>query len=252
MAHKASVRGSSVQLEITMTIATFPNMRTTKTNEVVVISHSNLIYWWPAWVLGYVMAALTALQGKTVALDGSVSYIHPSNNPGLLFIALIIGLIVFTNARLRGIYSVLTLLTVAFVAVVFAWFGWWDDILSFIPQLSAKANLGFYLVFSTTLLIVWIMSFFVFDRLSYWRVRPGQFSQVSMIGGGMQNYDTQGMRFERREQDYFRHILLGLGAGDMVFYGKEFNSGSIVIPNVTFISQKSADIERLIAIKPEA
>jgi hypothetical protein len=235
-----------------MTPSTFPNMRATKTNEVVVISHSNLIYWWPAWVVGYAMALITSLQGKSVAVDGAAAYIHPSNNPGLLFIALIIGLIVFTNARLRGIYSVMTLLSVAFIAVLFAWFGWWDDILSFIPQLSAKANIGFYLVFSTTLLIVWLLSFFIFDRLSYWRVRPGQFSQVSLVGGGMQNYDTQGMRFERREQDYFRHILLGLGSGDMVFYGKEFNSGSIVIPNVSFISQKAADIERLIAIKPEA
>jgi hypothetical protein len=235
-----------------MTVSTFPDMKDTKTKEVLVISHSNLIYWWPAWAFGYALALVTFFQGKTVAANGAVAYIHPSNNPGLLFIALVLGLIIFTNARLRGIYSVMTLLSVAFVAVLFAWFGWWDDILSFIPHLSAKANLGFYLVFSTALLVVWLLGFFVFDRLSYWRVRPGQFSQVSLIGGGTQNYDTQGMRFERREQDYFRHIILGLGAGDLVFYGKEFSSGSVVIPNVSFITQKAVDIERLIAIKPEA
>jgi hypothetical protein len=235
-----------------MTDSSFPNMKDTKTKEVLVISHSNLIYWWPAWAVGYAMALVTMVQGKTVGANGVVTYIHPSNNPGLLFIALILALIIFTNARLRGIYSVMTLLSAAFVAVLFAWVGWWDDILSFIPQLSAKANIGFYLVFSTALLVVWLLGFFVFDRLSYWRVRPGQFSQVSLIGGGTQNYDTQGMRFERREQDYFRHIILGLGAGDLVFYGKEFDSGSIVISNVSFISQKAVDIERLIAIKPEA
>jgi hypothetical protein len=234
-----------------MTVSTISDISAAKVNEVVVISHSNLIYWWPAWLFGYGMALVTAIQGQTVPTMGTISYIHPSNNPGLLFIALIMGLIVFTNARLRGIYSVMTLLSAAFIAVLFAWFGWWDDILSFIPQLSAKANLGFYLVFSTALLIIWLLSALVFDRFSYWRVRPGQFSQVSLIGGGTQNFDTQGMRFERREQDYFRHIILGLGAGDLVFYGKEFDSGSIIIPNVAFISKKATDIERLIAIKPE-
>ena len=60
------------------------------------------------------------------------------------------------------------------------------------------------------------------------------------------------MRFERREQDYFRHIVLGLGSGDLVFYGKDLQSGSIIIPNVSFVAQKAIDIERLIAIKPDA
>ena len=236
-----------------MAVSTFPDIRAPKAKEIVVISHSNLFYWWPAWVAGYLIALWTYVQGTTfTANEAMISHIHPSNNPGLLFIAIVIGLVIFTNAKLRGIYSIMTLVSAAFVVVLFAWLGWWDAIISAIPQLSAKANLGFYLVFSTLLLSVWLLSYFVFDRISYWVVRPGQFSQVSLLGGGSQNYDTQGVRFERREQDYFRHILLGLGAGDMVFYGKEFQSGSIVIPNVSFIDQKAKDIERLIAIKPEA
>jgi hypothetical protein len=237
-----------------MTPNAFPEMRSeAKATEVVLISHSNLVYWWPAIVIGYVMALVTYLQGTFVTLaPGVQSYIHPSNNPGLFFIAVILALIVFSNAKLRGIYSIVTLVTAAFVIVLFAWLGWWDSIFALIPQLSAKANLGFYLVFSTALLIVWLASVFLFDRLSYWRVRAGQFSQISHIGGGSQNYDTQGLRFERREQDYFRHIVLGLGAGDLVFYGKDLQSGSIVIANVPFVSQKAADIQRLIAIKPDA
>ncbi len=236
-----------------MVASAFPDMRVTKANEVILISHSNLLYWWPAVVVGYVMAFVSYFQGNLVTTNGgNISYIHPSNNPGLLFITVVIGLIVFSNAKLRGIYSVVTLITVGFITVLFAWLGWWDQILSLIPQLSAKANIGFYVVFSTALLIAWLLGVFVFDRLSYWRVRPGQFAQISHIGGGAQNYDTQGMRFERREQDYFRHIVLGLGSGDLVFYGKDLQSGSIIIPNVSFVAQKAIDIERLIAIKPDA
>jgi hypothetical protein len=239
-----------------MAVNSFPDLRVEKSKvreEVILVSHSNLLYWWPAWAMGYVVALFSYLQGTGGAQPGqSITNVHTSNNPGLLFIALIIGLIVFTNAKLRGIYSVLTLISAAFVVVLFAWLGWWDSILSIIPQLSAKANVGFYLVFSTALLVVWALGFFIFDRISYWRVRPGQFTQMSLVGGGSKNYDTQGMRFERREQDYFRHILLGVGSGDLVFFGKELDSGNIVIPNVTFVGKKAVDIERLISIKPDA
>jgi len=239
-----------------MAISPFPDMgiaRVDRASEIVIVSHSNVVYWWPAWVAGYLIAALTYFQGSVVQVGGtSVAQIHPSNNPGLMFILVVMSLIVFTNARLRGVYSVLTLVTVAFITVLFAWLGWWDAILNAIPSLSAKANIGFYLVFSTALLIIWLVSFFVFDRLSYWTIRPGQLSQISLIGGGTQNYDTQGVRFERREQDYFRHIVLGFGAGDVVFHGKEFPSGSIVIPNVSFIADKARNIERLVVIKPDA
>jgi len=63
-------------------------------------------------------------------------------------------LIVFTNVLLRGIHSVVALLTVGFISVLLAWFGWWDDIAKLIPYLSVHMNTGFYLVFSSGLLIV--------------------------------------------------------------------------------------------------
>jgi hypothetical protein len=46
--------------------------------------------------------------------------------------------IVFSAARLRGIYSLLTVISVAFFVVQFAWFGWWDNILNFIPTLFRR------------------------------------------------------------------------------------------------------------------
>jgi hypothetical protein len=35
--------------------------------KVVVISHSPLFYWWPVWVVGFIMAALTFFYGEQVA-----------------------------------------------------------------------------------------------------------------------------------------------------------------------------------------
>ena len=222
-----------------------------KPAEIKLISHSNVIYWWPAWVLGYIMAFVSYVQSPNLDGDRSVfGYVHTSNNPGLLFIATLIFLIVFTNAKLRGIYSVVTIISTAFFVVLLAWLGWWDAILNFVPHLSARANMGFYLVFATSLFTVWLSALLVFDRLEYWSVRPGQLVEQHLIGGSSRSYDTNGLRFEKREQDYFRHLLLGLGAGDLQLTGQGLRGETIAIPNVLFVARKVQAIEALIVVKP--
>lgn len=37
--------------------------------------------------------------------------------------------------------------------------------------------------------------FFVFDRFTYWRIRPGQMTEEHLIGGGAESFDTNGLRF---------------------------------------------------------
>lgn len=220
--------------------------------DVRIISHSNIFYWWPAWIAGYIVALVTYLQGSDVAITGDVvERFHSSNNPGIIFISTLVLLVVFTTTKLRGIYSAITLVTLAFFVVLFAWFGWWDSILRFIPQLSARANVGFYLLFSTTLLAVWLLAFFVFDRLTVWRIRPGQMVEERMVGGQARSYDTTGLVFEKQGQDIFHDIVLGFGAGDLTLKIGGTNQETIQIPNVLFVDRKVKAIERLIAVKPE-
>ena len=92
--------------------------------EIKIISHSNVFYWWPAWVVGFAAALISFVQGREIAIEaGIVERVHPSNNPGIFFITVVVLLVVFTTTKLRGIYSVVTVLTVAFFVVLFAWFG---------------------------------------------------------------------------------------------------------------------------------
>src|SRR5215472_4431088 len=37
-------------------------------NEVVIISHSPIFYWWPVWFVGFLMAAWTYLEGHLMAV----------------------------------------------------------------------------------------------------------------------------------------------------------------------------------------
>src|SRR5262249_58565248 len=36
--------------------------------EVIIYSHSSLYYWWPVWVVGFIMAFITAFNGVKVAI----------------------------------------------------------------------------------------------------------------------------------------------------------------------------------------
>jgi len=220
--------------------------------EIKIVSHSNIFYWWPAWVAGFAVALISYVQGRDVAVVPEfIDRVHPSNNPGIFFIAVLVLLVVFTTTKLRGIYSVVTVVTVAFFGVLLAWLGWWDNILRFIPHLSARANMGFYLLFSAALLAVWLLAFFVFDRLTIWRVRPGQMIEQRRIGGQARSYDTNGLVFEKRGQDLFHDVILGMGAGDLTVTTGGANKQTIQIPNVLLVDRRMKAIENLIVVKPD-
>jgi hypothetical protein len=251
--------------------------------ELKIYSHSNLLYWWPVWVLGYVMALLTALQGQSYSIstknegeqpavvkdkegaikpegkqapnvkpEGETYLIHPSKNLGVIYTVTFVLVLLFTNVSLRGMASVVIIITAMFVTVLFAWLDWWDPILRVLPILGMHMTLGFYVVFSTVLFVVWALAFFVFDRLQYWRIRPGQMTFERVIGGGELSYDTRGMTFEKRVSDFFRNILLGLGSGDLRIKTTGARSEEIYVQNVIFVDHKVQAIQRLIAVKPDS
>ncbi|MBT3069326.1 hypothetical protein KKP04_00375 [Rhodomicrobium sp. Az07] len=220
--------------------------------ELRIYSRSTIFYWWPIWLAGYIAAAITYLGGETFALsNGTEIIIHPNTGLGLTFIVILTLVMMLTNVKLRGIYSVVFILSCAFLTVVLGWLGWWDQIFALIPQLAVFMNFGFYFLFSTLLLAIWLARFLVFDKLVFWSVRPGQLTEERVIGGGEQSYDTRGMLFEQRSDDFFRHTILGLGSADLLLMTTGARSEKIDIPNVLFADRKIREMQRLIAIKPD-
>jgi len=209
--------------------------------EIFVYSHSTLVYWWPAWAFGFVCAFF-----NNVLVD--VNNRQPASGIGLSFVCLLLLIIIFTNVRMRGIYSVATLLALGFLVVLFAWLGWWDEIAKLIPYLQVRMNTGFYLVFSTGLLFIWLMMFLIFDRMTYWRIRPGQMTIEHLIGGAAESFDTNALRFQKLSSDLFRRGL-GLGAGDLQVIGA--GPDPMSMSNVLFVNRKVRAIERLISVKPD-
>jgi len=220
--------------------------------EVRVYSHSTFFYWWPVWLTGYIMALVTRIDGQQVLIGNSMVWVHRSKNLGVLFTLLFFLVILITNVTLRGLASVVAILAIAFGALLLAYFGWWEDVLNWMGKVSIYMNMGFYVFFSTLVLIVWAFSVYVYDRLGYWRVTPGQLTQDTVIGGAQKSYDTRGMVFEKYRQDLFRHWILGFGSGDIHISTTGARRETFIIPNVLFVDAKVSEIQKMIAMQPDA
>ena len=184
--------------------------------ELVFFSHSNFFYWWPVWAVGYTMALITRFNGQLVQMpDGHEYWFHASKNLGVIFTLTFLMVILITTVTLRGLSSVVAIMAVAIGALLLAYFGWWEEVLAWMGMVAIYMNMGFYMFFSTLVFIVWAFATFVYDRMDYWKVRPGQITHERVIGGAEKSYDTRGMVFEKHREDLFRHWVIGMGSGDL-------------------------------------
>lgn len=221
-------------------------------SELVLVSHSSLIYWWPVWVVSLALGAYTSFTGQEVFIDADgAERVVESNGPGLVFVFVTLAVILFTNVAMRGLASVVAILAGALTIVSLAYFGVWDDIVRRIPELSVHMNAGFFWVFGGVLAVLWTLQFFLFDRLVQYRIRPGQMVEERLISGGERSFDTTGMLFEQQNDDFFRHRLLGLGTGDLKLLTADARAATIVIRNVLRAERRVDEIQHLIKVRPD-
>jgi hypothetical protein len=274
--------------------------------EIIIVSHSNLFYWWPVWFVGFIMAGVTFFHDvhagfirghpKTVEIKGPVTmsfkdevkdeqrdkynrdrisaivteidvdhdpiptthhageyvhlfpYMHNSKVLGILYAITLLLVIVITNVPLRGLWSVIIIVIIVLGSIIFALAGWWEHILAHGGHLAIFINGGAYLFISSTLFLLWIINFIFFDRQHYVAVTAGQVRLKLMIGEGEIVYDTTGMVFQKQRSDLFRHMILGMGSGDLIIRpagGKD----AIDLPNVLFVGNKVRGIQELIKEK---
>ncbi|MFT3879125.1 MAG: hypothetical protein QM703_05620 [Gemmatales bacterium] len=248
--------------------------------EVIIYGHTLLFYWWPVWVFGYVFAALTWWGGYRaaiipaqsqydkdkgtitvpVALDKDKHAINEngefrehmlvSSSYGILWVFILLLVIVITTVPLRGVSSLVVILAIALIVVTISFLGYWDSILSALGKLRVHMNMGFFVFTSTFLFIIWAAVFFVYDRMNYWRVTPGQITHKVLFGGGERSFDTEGMSFTKLRDDLFRHLILGIGSGDLQMDPMKTGGATkeeLAIHNVLFIGNKLQQIDKLIS-----
>jgi hypothetical protein len=255
-------------------------------DEIVVIGHSMIFYWWPVWFVGLLMAALTYLDGHLMAIvpqgtvaEGSRSVgghddprevlvlppganlptdratgaaLQPrlrmatSNSLGIIFAVTLCLVIVITNIHMRGLWSVIAIMAVALASVLLAVLGWWDPILGALGVIDIHINALGYLSIALFVFAIWALTFLLYDRRMSTVFSRGQVRVRTAIGGGETTYDTLGMRVEKHTDDVFRHWLLGFGAGDLTVKTAGAHAHQFEIPNVIRINRKLEMIRRLL------
>ncbi|MCF7676033.1 MAG: hypothetical protein K9M97_11860 [Akkermansiaceae bacterium] len=219
-----------------------------------IYSHSSLLFWWPVWLVGYVMAALTYWHGKPQHLESAgqvLEWVHPGNNLGVFYLLTLFLIIMITNFSMRGLASGMVIMGGVLLTVVLAYLGWWDEVFRWFGNLTIHLTMGAYFWFSTLMFVTWVFTVFGFDRLSYWEVTPGQLTHKMLFGSGSNSYNAQGMGLEKHRDDIFRHWLLGCGSGDLKIRTSGATREQIDLLNVLFIGSKVAAMQRLIAEVPE-
>lgn len=219
--------------------------------QVIVYGHSWLLYWWPVWVIGYLMALLTWLHPVRVQIGNSSVEFYSKTSLGVIYALVVLVTVLITNSYMRGAASLIVVLVIGFLALLFAYLGWWKDIFDWFGHQVVYMDLGFYIFFSTGLLLIWSLTVFIFDHLSFWRIRPGQVTHEYVLGAVESSYDTDNIVFTKRQDDLFRHWVLGLGSGDLQMQTMGGRGIVAKVSNVLFLNAKEGRIRRLIATKPD-
>jgi hypothetical protein len=219
--------------------------------ELLIYSHSSFFYWWPVWLTGYIMALITWMHAQPVQLGDTTVLIDTNKNLGVIFTLMFFLVTVITTVTLRGLSSVVLILSFAFGVLFVAYMGWWGVVLDWMGEVRIFMNMGFYVFFSTLVFMVWVFSVFVYDRMAYWKVRPGQITHERVIGGAERSYDTRGMVFEKHREDLFRHWIIGMGSGDIQISTTGAKKETIYVPNVLLVDSKIDAIQRMISVQPD-
>jgi hypothetical protein len=224
---------------------------TAQRQEVIVYGHSWLFYWWPVWVVGYIMAFLTWLHPVRVQLGANQVLFSSQASLGVIYALVVLLMILITNTYTRGMVSLVVVLGVGFLALLFAYLDWWPNILSWFGQQTVYMDLGFYLFLSTALLLIWLLVVGIFDHMSFWRITPGQVTREYVLGAVESSYDTDNMVFTKQQADLFRNWILGFGSGDLQLQTMGGRGVVATVSNVLFVNARMARIQELIATKPD-
>jgi hypothetical protein len=254
-----------------------------------------LFYWWPIWVLGYILALMTYFENhhlaivpagskiamhkedqiddkttvyrlavtnppteslseaerlsKTPGEEGQVFRPRISQKPwmGPIFCVVLLVTVVITNVPLRGLWSFLVILLIIVLVLLISIFHAWDSLLAAIFHLHVHINMAGYLFIATSVLILWVVSVFIFDQRTYMTVEPGQIRLCEHVGASIRNLDSTGIEFEKQRDDLFRHWMLGFFSGDLIIHLPD--KSQIRLPNVLWISWRLEEVQQLLREK---
>ena len=102
---------------------------------------------------------------------------------------------------------------------------------------------------SMFLFLYWIAVVFVFDQRQFIIFSPGQIIVHREVGDRQSVYDTSEVMVVKRRNDFIRHRLLGLGAGDLLVSTAD-GRHEFELPNVLFADAKIREVAETMKTRP--
>ena len=214
-------------------------------DHLAVYGHSSLLYWWPVWLMCFVLAGVTYAEGDR---SGGVT-VSNTNGPGMVFVITLLVVAISSTVVFRGLVSVVAAVLGLALAVTFAWFGWWGEILTLLGGMEVRINAAGYLCIGIPLFVAWLAVVLVYDRQHYIIFGQGQIRYVVEIGDSEVAAQAEGAVVEKKRSDAFRHWVLGMGAGDLIIRAGGRGGLAIELKNVLHIRRKLVVIDRLLREK---
>jgi hypothetical protein len=230
--------------------------------EIRIYFHTPILYWWPIWVAGFVMALWTAIDNhhmilapagsevyanrviapEGAALETPMVHVARSRWPGIIFALTVLLVMYLSNASLRGVWGLFGVATLAALVLLFNWLDWWSPVWRWFGLLRVHLNLGAYLFIAVPVLVAWLLTVFFFDRRTYMVFSTGQVRIRDELGEAEKVHDTMTVTFEKAPYDWLRFVV-GLGAGDLVMRAGGAQPAYYQLPNVVRVGRKMALIE---------
>lgn len=225
--------------------------------------HSQLLYWWPVWLVGFLAAIWTWADGWQMVLvpsqaqvvndqimlpaGGSIyaSLVHVARSPipGAVFVTTLLAVAIFSHTWLRGIWALFAAACLVALIFLLSWMEWWNEIFSWLRGLRVYLNLAAYLVLSVPIFLTWFTAVFIFDRRIYLAFSLGQFRIRDELGDEEKSFDAGGVMFEKKPYDWFRW-LVGFGAGDLVIRTGGPAPQVFEMPNVIRVGRWLGELEQ--------
>ena len=230
--------------------------------EIKIYFHSPILYWWPVWAVGFLMALWTyfdnyhmalvpehtVVQGNRllapegVTLEAPGVHMARSRWPGIVFVFTLLLAVYLSTASLRGPWALFGLAVLAAVVLLFNWLDWWSPLYRWFGLLRLHLNLGAYLAIAVPLFFMWALTVFFFDRRTYMAFSTGQVHICDELGDSEKVYDTSTVSFEKEPYDWLR-FLAGFGAGDVLVRVGGPQPTYYSLPNVIRVGKKMRRIE---------
>ena len=192
-------------------------------------------------------------EGKSVPVDPRTSEpvpphlpMAPSPHLGVIFCAILVLVIAATNLPLRSAGAVVGVIVVFLAVLALALLGSWETPAWVQALLDVRISAGGYFLVGGVLFILWLAVVALFDQRIYVRFSPGEMRVHLEPGQSEVAFDTAGLKFEKSRGNLLLHLLLGLGAGDLVLRTTGAQTHQFDLPNVLFLGRRLREIEGLL------